>query len=309
MEDMDTSMEEFFGAFEGADGNQTDTNEEDTGSESTEDTEEEEPTQEPQEDADSGDSPEGEVSQESEETPAEASDEAGNGNTEQKFVVKVNSEMREVSYEDAPAWIQKGMDYDRVKGQLETERQTSQDLQSKLDQQQEYLDTLDIVAKAANIPVTELLERLHVNAVKKEGQTEAEVRAQLRAEKLEKQLNTQKAQADKAAPEAKQPEEDPAEARMQRELQEFKKTFPDVKIDEKLAEKLGPEIRNGLSLTSAYLKLENARLKAEAEQQRQKEAAAAKNRENRAKAPGSQRDSGGQRTKTATDDFFAAFEK
>ena len=82
----------------------------------------------------------------------------------------------------------------------------------------------------------------------------------------------------------------------------------DGTTDEQI-EKMRPDVQNGLSMTAAYLKMENARLKAEAEAQKQKDAAAAQIKKNRAKAPGSQRDSGGQRTKTAEDDFFAAFEK
>ena len=54
---------------------------------------------------------------------AEGEAEADKPIPEQKFTIKVNKEIKEVSYEDAPAWIQKGMDYDRVKNQLETSRE------------------------------------------------------------------------------------------------------------------------------------------------------------------------------------------
>lgn len=303
MEDMDTSMEEFFGAFEGADGNQTDT-EEVTAENDTTETEVEEPASEGEESIESAETAEEESNQGADKDGAEGEPVPESKDSEQKFVVKVNKETREVSYQDAPAWIQKGMDYDRVKGQLETEQQTNQSLTDQLAQQQEYMDTLKLVSEASNIPVPELLERLHVNAIKKDGQTEAEVRAQIRADKLERQL---KAQTTKQ--EEKKQEDDRGNARMERELREFRAAFPDVKVDEALAEKLGPDIRAGMSLTSAYLKAENQRLQAEMQQQKQKEAAAAKNRENRKKAPGSQRDSGGQRMKTAEDDFFTAFEK
>lgn len=303
MENMDTSMDEFFDAFEGADGNQTDT-EEVTAENDTTETEVEEPTPEGEESSESAETAEEESNQGADKDGVEEAPESESKDSEQKFVVKVNKETREVSYQDAPAWIQKGMDYDRVKGQLETEQQTNQNLTDQLAQQQEYMDTLKLVSEVSNIPVPELLERLHVNAIKKEGQTEAEVRAQIRADKLERQL---KAQTTKQ--EEKKQEEDQGNARMERELQEFRAAFPEVKVDEALAEKLGPDIRAGMSLTSAYLKAENQRLQAEMQQQKQKEAAAAKNRENRMKAPGSQRDSGGQRMKTAEDDFFTAFEK
>lgn len=303
MENMDTSMDEFFDAFEGADGNQTDT-EEVTTENDTAETEVEKSVPEGEESSESAETAEEESNQEADKDGAEGKPEPESEDSEQKFVVKVNKETREVSYQDAPAWIQKGMDYDRVKGQLETEQQTNQSLTDQLAQQQEYMDTLKLVSEASNIPIPELLERLHVNAIKKEGQTEAEVRAQIRADKLERQL---KAQTTKQ--EEKKQEDDRSNARMERELREFRAAFPDVKVDEALAEKLGPDIRAGMSLTSAYLKAENQRLQAEMQQQKQKEAAAAKNRENRKKAPGSQRDSGGQRMKTAEDDFFTAFEK
>lgn len=304
MENMDTSMDEFFGAFDGADGNQTDTGEVITENEPTEETAAEESTQEGEETSEDAETAEEEQNQEADKDGAEGEPEPEKQDSEQKFTVKVNSETREVSYQEAPAWIQKGMDYDRVKGQLETERQAVQDLNAKIAEQQEYMDTLKLVSETAKIPIAELLERLHVNAVKKEGQTEAEVRAQIRADKLERQLKAQQSQQDE-----KKQAQDQANARMERELQEFKTAFPDVTLDQELAEKLGADIRAGMSLTSAYLKMENQRLRAEAEQQKQKEAAAAKNKDNRRKAPGSQRDSGGQRMKTAEDDFFAAFEK
>lgn len=307
MENMDTSMDEFFGAFEGADGNQTDTEETVTENEPTEGTAEETVEESPSE----GESkPEGietaeeEYTNEADKDGAEGKQELDSNDSEQKFVVKVNSETREVSYKDAPTWIQKGMDYDRVKEQLATERQNSQDLQGKLDQQSEYIDTLNLISEVAGIPINELLERLHVNAVKKDGQTEAEVRAQIRADKLERQLKAQTQHRNE-----QQEKQDQANARMERDIQEFKAAFPDVTVDQELADKLAADIRAGMSLTSAYLKMENQRLRQEAEQQKQAVAAAAKNKSNRAKAPGSQRDSGGRREKTAEDDFFAAFEK
>lgn len=307
MGNMDTSMDEFFGAFEGADGNQTDTEEIVTESEPTEDTAEstvEESASEGEEATESVETAEEESNQGADKDGAEGKQKPENKDSEQKFVVKVNSETKEVSYADAPAWIQKGMDYDRVKEQLATERKNSQDLQSKLDQQGEYIDTLKLVSEVSNIPVPELLERLHVNAIKKEGQTEAEVRAQIRADKLERQL---KAQTEQHSEQKK--EQDQANERMERDIQEFRTAFPDVTLTEELAGKLAADIRAGMSLTSAYLKMENQRLRQEAEQQKQAVAAAAKNKSNRAKAPGSQRDSGGQKAKAAEDDFFAAFEK
>lgn len=298
MENTDTSMEAFFEAFDGTDGNQTDTEEvtmEDRPAESVANG----TASEGEESPGSAETAEEENGKEADKDGTEETSEPESNDPEQKFVVKVNKETREVSYQDAPAWIQKGMDYDRVKEQLDTTRQNEQALQDKLTQQGEIIETLELISQAVNVPIPDLLEQLHINAVKGTGKTDEEAKAIVRADKLERQLKVQTAKQEKAQ----------SNSRVERELQEFRAAFPEVKLDEALAEKLAPDIRAGMSLTSAYLKAENQRLQAEMQQQQQKEAAAAKNKENRKKAPGSQLDSGGQRTKTAEDDFFAAFEK
>lgn len=303
METMDNSFEEFFGAYEGEDGNQTDTVEETVETETTENVTEE-VTDEAQDEPEGAETA-GEVTEEeAEEDGAEGADKGDGGASEQKFTIKVNKETREVSYEDAPAWIQKGMDYDRVKGQLETSRQNEQALQAQLDEQREAMDILNMISEQTKTPMVELLEQLHINAVKKEGQSEAEVRAQIRADKLERQLKAKNEQQTK-----QQEAEDENANRVQRDIAEFRQQFPDVKLDEDLMAKLRPDIQAGMSLTSAYLKQENARKDAELAALRQKQAADAQNKKNRSKAPGSQRDSGGQRTRDAFDDFFDAFEK
>lgn len=297
---MDENFEDFFGAFEGDDGNQTEPQEETAEVETSETAPEEqpqEPSQDTQEAKDGGDSGEtaGEVTNsEAEEATAEAAEKPHEESTPSFISVKYDKETRQVSMEDAPGWIQKGMNYDRVK--------------AKLDAQQETMDLLSVISEKVGVPVDKLLDELHVNAVKGTGKTEAEARAIIKAEKLERQL-----QAQQSAKKAEETQPGADLSRGQRELAEFRKAFPDVNLDTELVEKIRPDIQAGMSLTSAYLKQENARLKAEAEklaqEQRRKEAAAAQNLKNQRSAPGSQQDSGGKRQKDDFDDFFAAFEK
>jgi hypothetical protein len=317
MDTIDTSIDEFFGAFEGADGNQTDTPEDTAEPEITE-----EPTEEPaDEDSDDG-SEEAQEEPESDETAeeadtgeadkdvAEGSQEHQKDIPEQKFVVKVNKETREVSYQDAPAWIQKGMDYDRVKGQLETAQQEKDSLQAELDAAKAQTDILKEAAAQSGVSVEQLLEGVHIGVLKAKGMSEAEARAELRNMRLEKQIqDLAKQKQQPATKPEEEPAEDPNAERAQREMEEFARTFPDVELSKELVEKLVPDVQKGMSLTSAYLKQENERLKAEAQQQKQQEAVRSQNKKNRAKTPGSQNDSGGKRTKDATDDFFSAFEK
>lgn len=318
-ETIETSFDDFFGAFEGVDGNQTDT---------MEDTAEVEPTEEPavepsedggaedaqeaQEALESGETEGSTESAEPEESGAEEKPEGNNPISEQKFVVKVNKETREVSYQDAPAWIQKGMDYDRVKGQLETAQQEQATLQAELDKYRPHMELLEQAAEVSGVPLEQMLESVQLGMFRSKGMSDAEARAELRNLRLERQIQDlakQKQQPPAQEEPAKAPEADEKEERAQREIEEFARIFPEVTIDEDLVKKLAPDLRNGTSLTIAYLKMENQRLTTEAQQRQQQEAARKQNTKNRAKSPGSQNDSGGQRTKDATDDFFAAFEK
>ena len=233
MDTIETSIDEFFGAFEGADGNQTDTPEDTAEPEITE-----EPTEEPaDEDSDDG-SEEAQEEPESDETAeeadtGEADKDGAEGNQEpqksipeQKFVVKVNKETREVSYQDAPAWIQKGMDYDRVKGQLETAQQEKDSLQAELDAAKAQTDILKEAAAQSGVSVEQLLEGVHIGVLKAKGMSESEARAELRNMRLEKQIQDLAKQ--KQQPATKQEEEpaaDPNAERAQREMEEFSRTF------------------------------------------------------------------------------------
>ena len=317
-ETIETNYDDFFGAFEGTDGNQTEPAEDTAEVETTE-----EPTYEPaaedgadvsqevQEDAENGESEEGTQSTEPEEGGAEGKQNGDKAISEQKFVVKVNKETREVSYQDAPAWIQKGMDYDRVKGQLETAQQEQATLQAEVDKYKPHVTLLEQAAEAAGVSLDQMLESVQLGMFRSKGMSDAEARAELRNLRLERQIQDLAKQNQKptAAEPVQKPETDEKADRAQRDIEEFSRVFPDVQLTEDLVAKLVPDVQKGMSLTSAYLKMENQRLQTEAKQRQQQEAAKKQNTKNRAKTPGSMNDSGGQRTKDAYDDFFGAFEK
>lgn len=309
-ENMDMNYDDFFGAFEGEDGNQTDTAEETAEAEETEDTAEtaeEEREQEGEEDDESGETAEGDEAGEADKDGAEANDKPNSDISEQKFVVKVNKETREVSYQDAPVWIQKGMDYDRVKGQLEAAQQNEQNLRAELDKHRPVLDALEQMAQEQKMEIPQLLDHVLMSSLIGQGMSEKEAQATIRAMKAERQAKATPVQQEPPAEE--QPTAEDENDRAVKEVQEFMQTFPDVRLsDEQIAE-MKPYVKKGMSMTTAYLMVEKARLENAAKQKEAAETAREKNRSNRAKSPGSQRDSGGQRIKDATDDFFAAFEK
>lgn len=303
-DDYEGSLDEVFD-FEEDDGYQTDSAEVET-TEEPADSEPEETTDEAQEQPETGETTGEQTTEGAEEVTGEGAPEPEKEDSDngQTFIsVKYDKETRQVSMEDAPGWIQKGMNYDRVKEQLDTSRQNEQSLQDKLSQQDGYMETLEMISKTINVPIPQMLEQLHVNAVKNTGKTEAEARAIIKADKLERQLKAREAGAAKEAP-----QEDAKTQQVTKELTEFRKQFPDVDLEDKaLVERLRPYIQSGMSLTSAYLKQENERQAAEIvrlqQEQEQKQAAQNQNKKNRAKAPGSMRDSGGGRTKDLADIF------
>lgn len=300
MENEGMDFEEFFDAFDAPgedDGNQTDPE--------TEGTETEETAQEPAGDQETGETDSEESTPEQEKKPENDGSEADKPAETQKFTIKVNKGTREVELPEMTELAQKGADYDRVKGQLETSRTNEANLQKTVDEQSPIMEVLQLAAKDAGVDVAELVDSIHVGLLKGKGMTEAEARAEIRAAKAEKAVNDLK---NKPAQEEK-PETDSNQERAKREIAEFQTAFPGVQLNQETLDKLAPDVQNGMTLTSAYLKMENARLTAELAEQKRALEAEKQNQKNRRQAAPGQNDSGGGREKDAFEDFFTAFEK
>lgn len=298
MENEGMDFEEFFSAYDAPgedDGNQTDpeTVEEETG----------ESAQEAEESPDTGEESSEGSTPEQEKKPEEGHPEADP--EPQKFTIKVNKGTREVELPEMTELAQKGADYDRVKGQLETSRTNEANLQKTVDEQSPIMEVLQLAAKDAGVDVAELVDSIHVGLLKGKGMTEAEARAEIRAAKAEKAVNDLK---NKPAQEEK-PETDSNQERAKREIAEFQTAFPGVQLNQETLDKLAPDVQNGMTLTSAYLKMENARLTAELAEQKRALEAEKQNQKNRRQAAPGQNDSGGGREKDSFEDFFTAFEK
>lgn len=298
MENEGMDFEEFFSTYDAPgedDGNQTDpeTVEEETG----------ESAQEAEESPETGEEPSEESTPEQEKKPDEGNPETAP--EPQKFTIKVNKGTREVELPEMTELAQKGADYDRVKGQLETSRTNEANLQKTVDEQSPIMEVLQLAAKDAGVDVAELVDSIHVGLLKGKGMTEAEARAEIRAAKAEKAVNDLK---NKPAQEEK-PETDSNQERAKREIAEFQTAFPGVQLNQETLDKLAPDVQNGMTLTSAYLKMENTRLTAELAEQKRALEAEKQNQKNRRQAAPGQNDSGGGREKDAFEDFFTAFEK
>lgn len=298
MENEGMDFEEFFSAYDAPgedDGNQTDP---ETVEEETDGS-----TQEAEESPETGEESSEESTPEQEKKPDEGTPETAP--EPQKFTIKVNKGTREVELPEMTELAQKGADYDRVKGQLETSRTNEANLQKTVDEQSPIMEVLQLAAKDAGVGVAELVDSIHVGLLKGKGMTEAEARAEIRAAKAEKAVNDLK---NKPAQE-ENPETDSNQERAKREIAEFQTAFPGVQLNQETLDKLAPDVQNGMTLTSAYLKMENARLTAELAEQKRALEAEKQNQKNRRQAAPGQNDSGGGREKDAFEEFFTAFEK
>ena len=252
----------------------------------------------------SGEEPESEEQDGREENGADGSENPDSG-TEQKFMLKVNKEEKEVSLEEMTALAQKGMDYDRIKERDAKSQQTIQDLQAQIDgftAKQGVLDVLDIIAKKSGSSLEQLAESLYINFRKSGGASEDAAREELKTAKLEKELGALKSQQTKQQEKANE-----EESRAQREMEQFRSEYPDVELTEELVDKLVPDVQNGMTLSAAYRKLEKAQEAEKIAELERKLAAKQQNDKNRRSSPGSQQDSGGSRSKDPFDEFMAAF--
>lgn len=300
MENEGMDFEEFFTGYDapdGDDGNQT--GPEPEGVEAGED------TQETAESPETGEESSEESAAEQEKEPEGEGEKPEAATEPQKFTIKVNKGTREVELPEMTELAQKGADYDRVKGQLETSRTNEANLQKTVDEQAPIMEALELAAKDAGVNVAELVDTIHVGLLTGKGMTEAEARAEIRASKAEKAVNDLK---NKPAQEEK-PETDSNQERAKREIAEFQTAFPGVQLNQETLDKLAPDVQNGMTLTSAYLKMENARLTAELAEQKRALEAEKQNQKNRRQAAPGQNDSGGGREKDAFEDFFTAFER
>lgn len=257
--------------------------------------EEDEPADEAEEESDAEDS---------EEEDAEGEEPTGDTDAGQTFTIKVNKEERQVSLEEMTTLAQKGADYDRVKEQNAKSQQTIQDLQAQLEGytgRKNVLEILDIVAEKTGTKLEDLAEMLYVSVRKGAGASEEVAKEELKSAKLEKELNGIKAQQTKS-----QQTKDDAQERAQRDLEEFQRNYPDVELTDALVAKLTADIAKGMSLSAAYRKMEKAQDAARIQELERQLAAKAQNDKNKKRSPGSQKDSGGRRTRSDYEEFERA---
>lgn len=216
------------------------------------------------------------------------------------FTLKVNKEEKTYSREEVISLAQKGADYDRVKDQLTQSRQTNEDLQKQIDNQKEAMTVLEELSKDAGMEIPAFLRNLRIGLLKKQGLSEDAANERLLRIDAERENAALKAAAETQAKET-------GAERAQREIAEFRENYPDVELTQEVLDQLMEDVQGGMSLTKAYQKNETAKKDAQIAELQRQLAAEKQNKENLAASPGSQRDSGGKRTKSDYDEFMEAF--
>ena len=299
MENENTSFTEFAEAFDDSADYQIDSAEETAAgediTEASDDVQEVDETGTEAEDTESGDD-------------GNQTEESANGDTKaqqeqpgETFTLKVNKEEKTYSREEVINLAQKGADYDRVKGQLQESRQRESDLQGKLDDQQDVMAVLSELAKDSKVEIPELLRNMRIGLLKKQGLSEDAANERLLRMEAEKETAKLKANAE----EKQKPET--GDQRAAREIAEFRETYPDVALTQEVLDKLMDDVQGGTSLVKAYQKYESAQKDAQIAELQRQLAAEKQNKANLVASPGSQKDSGGKRTKSDFDDFIEAF--
>lgn len=294
--DENNSLNEFMEAFDESADYQTDTTEdaagqlpaEDAGDDSADPAGDENAPEEAGEETDP---------QEGQESEADTQAES------ETFTLKVNKEEKTYSREEVITLAQKGADYDRVKEQLSQSRQEVTSLQEQISGQQEAMEVLADLAKDAGTDVPSLLKNLRIGLLKKEGLSEDAANERLLRLQAEKENATLRAAAATETP-AKETGAD----RAKRELAEFREVYPETELTQELIDKLMEDVQGGMSLLKAYQKHEAASKDAQIAELRRQLAAEKQNKANAAASPGSQKDSGGKRSKSDFDSFMEAFQ-
>lgn len=287
----ETSMDEFFDVTEEDYQSDDVTEETETNTETT--------------DENTDNAQEGDTAEKTEENSDNASEPAEQENgaeakqDSKTYVLRVNHEDKTVTREELMNYAQMGVDYNRVKMQLEQAKTDNTGLQSQIAEMKGVFDVVSELAAASKVPVADLLKSFRKTRYTSMGYSDKEAELAVERDDLTKERDSLRSN-DASASEGNQD-------RAKREVDEFSQKFPDVSLTEELVQKLMPDCQSGMSLSDAYQKMQRddqAKRIAELEAQL---AAEKQNAANRQSSPGSLKDSGKKTKRDQYDDFFDNF--
>lgn len=227
---------------------------------------------------------------ETEEKPTEPQTETEEkAEADHSFKLKYMDEEKEVSREEIIPLAQKGMDYDRIRGKLDEERQ-------RANANAEAAEFIATLAKEAGMSSADFMQQaLAGNLAKRENISVEEARRRLDLDRREKALAAKEKAAEAKATETKA--QDARREKVRAEVAEFAKAYPNVDVRSIPNEVYQQASKLGLGLTAAYAMYEAQRAKAALEAEKQ-------NAKNKERSVGSSSTSG---KRTPADEFDAAW--
>lgn len=208
--------------------------------------------------------------------------------SEDSFTLKYMGEEKSATREEIVPLARKGMDYDRVKGQLEAARNDLRDYEqvkadlSKLNERLQYLDEL---AKEQGMTTDELIENTQVQVMHRKTGKDMEVcRGIVANERRARELQAQQAAVTSTKDQ---------NAKRDADIAEFMKAYPELASDPKnVPDEVWEAVNKGESLLNAYRAYEVKALRAELEQQKAAAAEEKRKQENKSRSTGSQKTKG-----------------
>lgn len=266
---------------------------------STEEQPEDQRQQDEPEDTDAEDTPT-EATKQQEQT-AEPKDES--------FTLKYMDTFRTVGRDEMTALAQKGLDYDRIRGERDTLKTENAELNAHKDEFTLYRGFLDEMARDAGTDIQGLMDMVRARAIVNREQAQGrEMNFDLALERVKLNRERQEFEAAKQKPtqqnenpqeaennkEPETPEQDTDAARKRDNFVAFAEAYPEVKASD-IPQEVWDEFSKGETLTNAYAKWENKQLK-------EKLRNAENQIKNRERSTGSRATGGAGRTKDAFDE-------
>lgn len=225
------------------------------------------------------------VGEESEEPEGEES--AGDDGTAQKedsFELKYRHETKTLSRKEVIQYAQKGMDYDRIKGEHTALSEEVPSLREFKNAHEAQIAELEAYMQETGAKsIEEVLDTLRVASRVGKGESEELAKANVRAERAERRLKANTAQTDTQSQKSRKAQED---------IEAFQKEYPNVKVDEALLKGLSDDLKATGNLTRAYERKQNRELSARVKELEKKLETERQNADGKRRSTGSQKSSG-----------------
>ena len=217
---------------------------------------------------------------------------------EDNFTLKVLGEEKSFTREEVVPLAQKGMDYDRVKGQLEEARNSLKEyeqIKGDLAKRNDQLYWLEELAKEQNQTLDDLIEVTQAQVMaRKTGQNIEVCKGIVKNQRLEREL---KARESKLNATTDQNE------KIKSDIDAFMKAYPELAADPKnLPQEVWDAVKAGEPLLNAYRAYEIKELRAQLEKQKAEAEKKLQKEINKSRSTGSMSTKGNK----TEDDFFDA---